>query len=294
MLSYSHIPPFDTPFSDNPMHYPPIENLDLQPRERPPVPVEGTRLESDETNGRQRVAEGTTGRRRSIIDTQRAEISRLSSWKERYARKYRLAKERIADLDQQLEERSRAHNQAVAKRDQRIQKLEGELARTNELLAARSKELSAAQPFLSTTDRKSEADVLGIVRSLNENIFQIAANLTEEWEKLRSSRRDRFEPSKEDMNTLSQSLGSALVYKARYRIPVGLTFLIQTCLCDFATCITSSWTNNKELSILGSVYQHLSASGEYPSHAVTETQLKHTRGAGNLSQMEVLNPQPPL
>jgi hypothetical protein len=66
----------------------------------------------------------------------------------------------------------------------RIQGLEERLKETEELLATRSAELSGAQTFLSTTDRLSEVEVLSIVRDLNENIFQVAVNLTEEWEKL--------------------------------------------------------------------------------------------------------------
>jgi hypothetical protein len=287
-----HLPRFNTPFSSNTMHYPPIEDLEIQPQERPPASVEATMLES-ETKGRQRVTESMMGRRRTLLDNQKAELSKLKIWKERYERKYKSAKERITDLEHRLDEGSRTYNQAVAQRDQRIQTLEVELTRTKELLDARSKELSGAQSFLSTTDRKSEADVLGIVRALNENIFQVAANLTEEWENLRSSQSERFRVLKEDIEALSQSSSPALIHQVNYRRPVALTFLVQTSLCDFVTCITSSWEHNKELKILNSVYQHLSASGEYPSHGITETQLTHTRGTSNLRQMEVPDPQSP-
>jgi hypothetical protein len=53
---------------------------------------------------------------------------------------------------------------------------------TNELSATRSAELSKAQMFLSATDRLSEMEVLSIVRALNEFFYQVAVNLTEEWE----------------------------------------------------------------------------------------------------------------
>ena len=63
---------------------------------------------------------------------------------------------------------------------------EERLKQTKDLLATKSAELSGARAFLSATDRLSEVEVLGIVRNLNENIYQIAVNLTDEWERLRS------------------------------------------------------------------------------------------------------------
>lgn len=245
------------------MHVP-LENLNIQSQEHPPAPVEGTRLESDETNGRQRVGDSSMmGRRRTLIDNQRAELSRLNSWNDRYSRKYRSAKDRVAELEHQLGERSRAYNQAVAKRDQRIQALEDELTRTKELLAARTTELSGAQSFLSTADRRSEADVLGIVRDLNENIFQVAANLTEEWENYRSGRSSRFKISKENINAFSESFGPALVHQVLDRDSAAVTYLVQTCLCDFATRASSNWRHRDEFKTLNSIHERLSASGKY-------------------------------
>ena len=254
------------------MHYPPVENLDLQPREHPPAPVGGTIPEPDETNRRQRVAETMMGMRRSLIDTQRAEISALNSWKERYARKYRSAKDRIAELEH-LVESSKTDKEAVAERDQRIKTLEEELTRTKELLAARTvtTEHSEVQPLLPTTDRPSDAEVLGIIRDLNENIFQLAANLTEEWEKLTSSQSNRFTPTKENLDSFSQSYGPALIHQVLNRKPTAVTFLIQSCLCELATQTTSSWRHNEELRVLKSVYQRLSPSGENTSHLTSET-----------------------
>ncbi|KAF9783737.1 hypothetical protein BJ322DRAFT_1066836 [Thelephora terrestris] len=148
----------------------------------------------------------------------------------------------------------------MAKRDQRTQALEDELTRTKELLDARSKELSGAQSFLSTADRRSEADVLGIVRDLNENIFQVAANLTEQWEKHRPDRSSRFEIQKKDIDSFSQSFGPALVHHVLDRDSAAVTFLLQSCLCDFAVQASSSWRYKKEFETLSSIHERLSAS----------------------------------
>lgn len=130
------------------------------------------------------------------------------------------------------------------------------LTRTEELLAARSAELSEAHTFLSTTDRISEVEVLSIVRDLNENIYQVANHLAEEWEKLEPPATSRIDP-----DPASQSPVPILVQLARDRDSTGLTYLLQSCLCHQAANMTSSWDRSQELGILESVYKRLSASG---------------------------------
>jgi len=133
------------------------------------------------------------------------------------------------------------------------------LKRTEELLEARTAELSGAQTFLSTADRLSEMEVLSIVRDLNENLFQVAVTLTEEWEKLESSQaNDSIE-----VDLTSKSRDPALVQLARKRDPTGLTYLLQSFLCSQAVEMASSWVRGKEPGGLGSVYRHLSVAGEH-------------------------------
>jgi len=126
----------------------------------------------------------------------------------------------------------------------------------------RSAELSAAQSFLSTTGRLSETEVVEIARDLNENIFQVAANLTEEWERLGSSQHGGFTITQDDIATLSRHYGPALIQPALERDPTAVTFLVQSCLCNLVTGITSRWRRGQELAVLGSIYQNLSASEE--------------------------------
>lgn len=287
------IPFLRTPSSDSTMHVP-FENLKIQSPEHPPASAEGSALEPNTIKGRQRVAEGMIGRRRTVIDMQKAELSTLNSSRERYTKRLKAAKGQIAELEHRLQEDARTYKQAVAKRDQRIQTLEEELARTKELLTARTTELSGAQSFLSTADRRSEADVLGIVRDLNENIFQVAANLTEEWENLRPDKSSRFHIRNDEIDAFSQSFGPALVLHVLDRDPTAVTFLVQSCLCDFAVQVSSSWRYKRGFRTLSSLHKRLSTSGECTPHATNEMQLMHTRGTGNLIQVEVIDPQIPL
>lgn len=147
----------------------------------------------------------------------------------------------------------------VRRRTQRIREKEELLKQTEKLLATRSAELSGVHAFLSATDRLSEVEVLRFVHDLNENIYQVAVNLTDEWEKLESSQAT----GRMDVDSVSRSRGPALDQRAISRNPVGLTFLLQSCLCSQVAKMTSSWGHHQELAILESIYQHLSASGEY-------------------------------
>lgn len=216
----------------------------------------------------------------AIIDAQMAEISKLKGSKERYAKAYRTAKERITELEHEIEERSRAYQEALEKQNRHIRAMEDQLRRTKELSVAES---ARAKSILSPPGRASEAEVFGIVRDLNENVFQVAANLTEEWEKFSSSRTDRFTITEEDIDTFSQSCGPALVHHALNRKPAAVTFLVQSRLCELAAQITSNWRHNQELKILRSVYQLLSPSGKQGLRVTSELRLTRTRGTRNLS-----------
>jgi len=105
---------------------------------------------------------------------------------------------------------------------------------------------------------------LGIVRDLNENIFQAAATLTEEWEKLVSMQSTRVVMTEETLNAFSQFYGRTLTHRAFNLDPAAVNYLVQSCLCYLAAQITSGWRRGHddggELGILRSVYEHLSTS----------------------------------
>jgi hypothetical protein len=88
----------------------------------------------------------------------------------------------IAWLEHEIGKMRGSYQGVVTGHTQRIRGMEEQLKETEDLLATMSAELSGAQTFLSTADRPSEVEVLSIVRDLNENIFQVAVNITEEWE----------------------------------------------------------------------------------------------------------------
>ena len=255
------------------MQLPLIENLTMDSQEPPPDPEQERVPEHEEIEVQRREIEDLVRKQKARIEVQAAEIVRLRSSKEKYARGCRDARERIAKLDHEFGEVCRDHEVALKKRDRRMRAIEDELAQTKELLAARSTELSGAQSFLSTTDRLSEAEVLGIVRDLNENIFQVAANITEEWEKLGPTRPRGFFITKEDIKALSDYHGAALVHHVLDRDPAAVTFLIQSCLCRIAADIASSWRRGyyEQLRPLEYVYKSLCASGEHVSIAAGET-----------------------
>ena len=268
------------------MHALPTDKLPIQSRERPSDPREGTSLETDETRGRSVVTEGTSGRRRTIIDTQNAEIAKLKAWADRYRRKYEAAKLQVAELEDDIKDITKIYKETTESQAQRIRALEDELAQTKEHPPAGTAELSGTQSFLSTTDRPSEAEVLGIVRGLNENIFQVAAHLSEEWENFRPSRSSGFEISKKDVDTLSQTFGPVFVHHVLDRNPAAVNFLVQTCLCEYAALVSSSWRYKKSKTSTP-VYDRLFASGKCRSHGTNEMRLMHNRGTNNLSQMEI-------
>ena len=70
--------------------------------------------------------------------------------------------------------------------------------------------------------------------------------------------------SRIDVDPSSQPQAPSLVQRVVSRDPVGLTFLLQLCLCAQAVEMTSSWGHHQELAILESVYKRLFASGEHP------------------------------
>ena len=252
----------------------PLEMLAIWSQEQPSANEKGRVPGSEGDRRRRRGREEQVERQRVKVDALAFEITMLRGSIERRVQKYKAAKKRIASLEHEIGKASRDHRETLQERDQRIREMEDKLGRAKELLSARTNELSGAQSILSTTDRLSEAEVLGIVRSLNENIFQVAATLTEEWEKLASSQSKRFTVPKKNVDSFSQFYGPALLHRTFHWDPVAMTFLVQSCLCHLATQITLSWRrqrNEEESKLLGSVYERLSASGKPTSSANSKT-----------------------
>jgi len=195
---------------------------------------------------------------RRQVESQTAEMAKLRGGEDELAKECEDRGYKIAELERENGKMRSLHQEEVRKRTQHAQAMEDRLKRTQELLATRSAELAGAQAFLSTTDHLSEAEVLGIVRDLNENIYQVAVKLTEEWEGLESPQ----DISPMDVDPTSHPRVPILVRLVRNRDPMGLTFLLQSNLCFQVVEMTSKWGYHQELAALDSVYQRLSASGK--------------------------------
>ena len=166
---------------------------------------------------------------------------------------YKRMEDRIAELESEIGKTHGFYQGVVRGQTQHIRAIEERLKLTEELLETRSAELSGAQAFLSTTDRLSEVEVLNIVRDLNENIYQVAVNLTDEWESSWATGGMNIDPASQP----------TVVKRVLDRDPTGLTFLLQSCLCSQVAKMTSRWGHYRGLAILELIYQRLSASGEH-------------------------------
>ena len=193
------------------------------------------------------------------VDSQRTEISKLAEVEQMLRGKCERRDYRISRLEDEVT-RMRASLQQAGKvqTQQQDRGMQERLKQAEQLLEARSAELSEAQAFLSTADRLSEMEVLDIVRDLNENIYQVAVGLTEEWAKLEPSK----PPSKIKLDLTSKQRPIILVQLARNRDLTGLTFLLQLDLCRHVVSMTSTWVHRQDCAVLKDVYHRLSASGE--------------------------------
>jgi len=234
--------------------------MESQDRVSSPSGSEGSREEVEERVGavmseEARQLQGEIVDLKWWVERQAAHMGRLRTEGEQLMRKY----ERRGNRIQELEHTVGLYQEDAQRRNQYILTMEEWLKQTEELLATRSAELTGAQAFLSTMDRLSEEDMFGIIRDLNKNVYQIAVDLTEEWEKLGSP----HTTNPMDVDPASQPCAPALVQLTRNRDPMGLTFLLQSCLCSQVASMTSSWGHHQELAVLESIHQRLSASGKH-------------------------------
>jgi N-acyl-L-homoserine lactone synthetase len=198
-------------------------------------------------------------RLRREIFKYRGDILRLERGEERLWVKCGRRDNRIEELEQKIAGMRSSWAEIMEAEAGKARTVQKRLKQTEELLETRTAELSGAQAFLSTADRLSEMEVLSIVRDLNENIYQVAVSLTEEWEKLEPPQATaRMNP-----DPTPQPRVHVLVQLARNRDLTGLTYLLQLHLCYQAMNMTSSWARNPDLGTLKQVYQSLSASGEH-------------------------------
>ena len=179
---------------------------------------------------------------RGRLDKEKVEKGELKRDKKRLEVEGKDKDERIKSLEQE----NKDLRGTVESQTELTQEAEEKLTKTEGLLTTRTAELSGPRAFLFSKDRLSEAEVLGIVRDLNENIYQVSVKLTEEWEKFESS---RTTTKKDAGPTPPPTRVPALVQLVHDRGPASLTFLLQMRLCTQALNITSSWSSYRDFEI---------------------------------------------
>jgi len=190
-------------------------------------------------------------------------------------------KEQIVDLRKQVDQ-SRQQKQGLADQVQRqaqdlkaaaneSQRLRADHIAALELLETRTLELKLAQAFLPQTDILSDADVIGIVNSLNSEILQTAAFIAEvfTFDKRSEVSGEDSDDMKEAASHASEVLGQRMVDLLRLTNHRDGTLLvriaIQACINAFSQWIIESWyfgTPQEEL-LLAEIYQSVQHAGEY-------------------------------
>ena len=198
---------------------------------------------------------------KKLLDRERSDSQRLRWEKGKLNGECMTKNDRIMNLEENI----RKMRGTMERQIQHIRMVEERLKQGEGPPETRTAELSVTQTFLSTTDRVSEAEVLSIVRSLNEVIYQVAVKLTEEWEKLELW--EKLEPweatERIEVDRTTRPRVSPLVQLVRDRNPTGLTFQLQSCLCSEIVSMTSARSRFQGFAGLESVYERLSASGEH-------------------------------
>ena len=118
-----------------------------------------SRSENGRIKRQQETIRSGRGSGRVKINAQAIEIRNPRNSKKKYARRYKVTKERIVRFWDKFEKVFREHQEGLEKREQRIRGMEAELSHTKELLAARTTELAGAQSVLAAEDSKSEVGV---------------------------------------------------------------------------------------------------------------------------------------
>jgi hypothetical protein len=135
------------------------------------------------------------------------------------------------------------------------------------LLESRTRELTAAQRFLTTTDPLPGADVIRMVWKLNDEILQCSAHLAESLPKT------RLEPVKPDIRDAAQTQvselgGGILELLKTFRTNVDpcmtLQIAFQACFNYSCARVIGSWHSEERLeTTFKGVYHELRQTGEF-------------------------------
>jgi myosin heavy subunit len=147
----------------------------------------------------------------------------------------------------------------VDAKDQDLQRLKEEHATMKDLLEAQAAELSTARQFLSQTDPVSDAEVMQIVDSLNAEILQTSAILSESLPHttrlLAETTYDKSRASRTYISGVDMAIRQ-LVYDSRNtpNPSLALQIALQAYLTSCCTAIIGCWHSDQ---FLNSVFEDL-------------------------------------
>jgi hypothetical protein len=125
-----------------------------------------------------------------------------------------------------------------------ISRLEKDLSKAHlchnrtKLLATRTSELKGAQAFLSKADSLSGAEVIGLVETLNSDIYQIGCAVADEFGSGKSTVQ---EGELHEMEALSRVLGKMMIQMLMSTHRENLALVVQTALQAWSNFVAGSY-----------------------------------------------------
>ncbi|KAF8654167.1 hypothetical protein AX16_003696 [Volvariella volvacea WC 439] len=159
--------------------------------------------------------------------------------------------EGLGEDNTRLQKNLRTHMNDIEALRGELKTLRSKYDQTNALLDVRTQELKAAEVFLGKADKVSGADVIGLVQTLNSDIFQTAARLAESFE---------FRPKNASVNVdgvslkevedarehITQILGGELVAALssveHHEDPVVCQIAFQATMCNYCEWLIAAWS----------------------------------------------------
>lgn len=164
-----------------------------------------------------------------------------------------------------LEDKLQRRDQETKMLRAELQQAQNQHASTVKLLEARTQELKGAQPFLTTADSLSGADIIAIVQGLNAEIFQTAAFMADSFD-FKAIGTDWGDDQKVAYKRIRGSLGATmalLLPRVRHcDDPTLIQIALQSCLVYWYKDISNAWGFDNSLQSLTKVYQRIHRSGE--------------------------------
>jgi hypothetical protein len=168
----------------------------------------------------------------------------------------------LTEARREAEENARKLQQLQLDHSSAIERLDSQ----GYLLASRTRELTVAQRFLTTADSLPGADVIQMVKKLNNDILQCAAHLADTLPK--TARIEPTDSAKVDVAyTRVWELGPGifeLLKSHRHKVDPSVTLQIafQTCLIHSCAYVIGSWHNDeKSNTAFKSLYYELRHTG---------------------------------